>query len=422
MDEPVEMKNRDRVLFHVDMDSFFASIEIHDNPALRGKPIIVGGRPESRSVVCSPSYEARKFGIHAGMATAEARRLCPHGIFLPGNVKKYLWYSLLMQRTLIEFTDRVEPFSIDEAFMEFNLDWNQPEAIRRLGEEIRSAIRRRLGVPATIGIAPNKMLAKMASKAGKPDGLKILSPKETNAFLEFLPVGKLWGVGERTQASLHRLGMYLIKDVRRFSPDQLKEYFGVWGPTLHTMAWGIDETPLTPYHEREPIKSLGHEETFPEDLCDKGKILAHLMELSEKVAARLRKKKLYTRLVTVKRKLGDLSQQTRAQSLAWPTQLESDLFYSARRALGTFTEPERPIRLLGVTAGRLIRSEDLQETLLLQPLFETDCRLASLVDRARFKYGPAILHRARSTAVQDYYRLPLRKGERDSFAKIMRFM
>ncbi len=390
--------NLARVLFHVDMDSFFASIEIHDNPALRGKPVIVGGRAESRSVVSSPSYEARRFGVRSGMAISEARRLCPQAICIPANIQKYVWYSNLLQRVLIEFTQEVEPFSIDESFMQFPLSWERVETIRETGEAIRAEIRSRLGITATIGAAPNKMLAKLCSKAAKPDGMKILPPEEVDGFISALPVGKLWGVGERTQSSLHRQGVYFVRDVRKFDLATLRKRFGAWGETLHVMAWGIDETPLHPYYEKSEAKSLGHEETFERDVGDRKKLLAHLMELSEKVAMRLRKHRYVARSVTVKRKLPDFTVQTRGHVLAWATDLEKDIYEAARGCLFEFPEPDRPVRLIGVTASRLEEKEEQSEGLLIQPMLENETQLTGLMDRMRTKYGESIIHRARSKA------------------------
>lgn len=391
--------NLERVLFHVDMDSFFASIEIHDNPALRGKPVIVGGRAESRSVVSSPSYEARRFGVRSGMAIAEARRLCPQAICIPANIQKYVWYSNLLQRILIEFTQEVEPFSIDESFMQFPLCWERRETIRETGEAVRAEIRSRLGIAATVGIAPNKMLAKLCSKAAKPDGLKILPPEEVDGFISALPVGKLWGVGERTRSCLHRQGVYFVRDLRKFDLATLRKRFGAWGESLRVMAWGIDDTPLHPYYEKSEAKSLGHEETFERDIGEREKLLAHLMELSEKVAMRLRKHRYVTRLVTVKRKLPDFTVQTRGHVLAWATDLEKDLFEAARRCLLEFPEPDRPVRLIGVTASRLEEKKNQNEGLLIQPIIESETQLTGLMDRMRTKYGESIIHRARSTAV-----------------------
>lgn len=392
-------EQKQRVLFHADMDSFFASVEILSDSRLRGKPVIVGGRPESRSVVCSPSYEARKFGVKAGMPISEAKRLCPRGIFLPGSPKKYLWYSQRILCILIEFTPWVEPFSIDEAFLEFRQSWQEVEKIRQTGERIRDTIRRQLGLAVTIGIAPNKMLAKLVSDAAKPDGLQVLPPCKVDSYLTSLPVGKLWGVGERTQAHLHRLGMFTVNDLRRFSSSQLRQFFGAWGESLHAMAWGVDDSPIHPYYEEEESKSLGHEETFLRDLTDEKLLLAHLMELSEKVASRLRKKHYYTRLITVKRKYSDLTQQTRAQLLALPTQLDRDLFEAARKALNQFEKPRQPIRLLGITAGNLIKEKDLLEQNLMTALLEQELELTRTVDKMRAKYGPSVIHRARSGLV-----------------------
>jgi DNA polymerase-4 len=386
----------ERVVFHADMDSFFASVEVATRPELRGKPVIVGGRPDGRSVVSSPSYEARKFGVHSAMPTAEAKRLCPHGIFLPVDGKKYGDYSKRIHQLLIEFTPEVEPFSIDEAFLELPFSWRQREEIRQAGESIRGTIRKRFNLAATIGAGPNKMIAKLASKAGKPDGFKIIPPEKVDEFLLYLPVGKLWGVGERTRASLHRLGLYQVSDIRRLPMERLNRLFGSWGQSLYNMAWGIDDSPLHPWYEDHDAKSVGHEETFGKDISDPERILAHLMELSERVAMRLRRKNYQAGLITVKRKLPSMKLQTRAQMLAWPTQLEKDIFDAAKKALCKFPKPYQAIRLLGVSAGKIVTEENDREPLLMQPLLEGEQELTKTMDRMRAKYGKEIIHRARS--------------------------
>jgi DNA polymerase IV len=384
-----------RTLFHVDMDSFFASIEVRDDPRLKGRPVIVGGSRDSRSVVSSPSYEARKFGVHSAMPISEAKRRCPDAVFLPGSMKKYVECSKQLRKVLLEFTREVEPFSIDEAFLEFFIGWDRVERIRQTGEEIRQAIREEMQLPATIGIGPNKMLAKLASKAGKPDGLFVIPPEKVDAFLVPLPVGKLWGVGERTRSMLHRRGIFKVGDLRKFPPGFFRDNFGAWGESLGRKAWGIDEAPLCPWYQREDPKSLGHEETYEKDLTDPEEIRTRLMGICEEVGRRLRKQGYRTRLVTVKRRLPEFTLHTRGHTLAVPTDLDKDLFEAASRCLKEFKEPWRPIRLLGVTASRLSRKEEEKEASLFDPLLEPENQLTETLDKMKQKYGPDIISRGR---------------------------
>lgn len=402
--EESRQKDNQRVIFHADMDSFFASVEMLHRPSLRGKAVIVGGSPGSRSVVSSPSYEARKSGVRSGMALGEAQRLCPHGIFLPGNARKYVWYSNLVHRILIEFSSEVEIFSIDEAFIQFPFQWERLDRIEEKGKEIRNEVRQRLGLAITIGVAHNKLLAKLTSKDAKPDGLKILPPERVDEFLLSLPVEKLWGVGERTRADLHRLGVYRVHHLRRIPGERLIRCFGKWGEALNTMAWGQDDTPLHPYYKEYEEKSLGHEETFARDLTDPAKILAHLMELCEKVAARLRKKRRLAQLITVKKKDPAFKTRSRCSPLAWPTNLDSDLYQAARQAMSRFDDNGQPVRLLGVSAGNLIDKEESSESNLLDPLLEKDRRRTNTVDVLRRKYGPSTIFRGRTGGVLKAFR------------------
>ncbi len=328
-----------RTIFHLDMDAFFASLEIRDRPELRGKPVIVCGDPTGRGVVTSPSYEARPFGIRAGMATAEARRLCPQGIFLEGDHKKYAENSLLIQKVLLGFTPYMEPVSIDEAFMEVTFRAASPEAACALGREIKQAVFKAVGATASVGGGPNKLIAKLASDARKPDGLTIVWEEEAAEFVASLPVGKLWGVGEKFETSLRELGVRMTRDVLAFPLELLVEVFGVAGESLYLKARGIDDSPVVPYHEIPETKSVGHEVTFDRNVGDVRYVAAVLASLADRVAERLRERKARARTVTVKVRFPNFVTRTRRVTLYEPTDYDGELFRAAVSAWNRFSIP-----------------------------------------------------------------------------------
>ena len=391
-----------RAIIHLDLDAFYASVEVLDDPGLRGKPVIVGGS-ERRGVVSAASYEARKFGVHSAMPVATAKRLCPEGIFLPVRMGRYKEVSEKVFSIFRRFTPLVEPLSIDEAF----LDVAGCERLFGSGEEvarkIRAAVREGTGLTVSAGVAPNKFLAKIASDFGKPDGLTVVHPGEEVAFLTPLPVGKLWGVGKVTERELHRMGVRTIGDLRRLPAGALTRAFGASGEHLHRLAHGIDDRPVETESE---AKSIGHEDTYDHDLRERGAMRRELLSLSDRVSARLRRHGLKGRTVALKVKYADFVQVTRAATLSDPTDDGGALYRIALDLLGNTEAGARPVRLLGISVSKLVPAAGDAKTSRMEqlPLFgrpqgrvreehrsaspEKKEKLNRAVDRIREKFGP----------------------------------
>ena len=303
----------ERNILHLDMDAFFAAVEQHDNPRLKGKPVIVCGDPEGRGVVSTASYEARPFGVKAGMPVAQAKRLCPQGVFIKGDIQKYIKLSLQIIDILKTFTPLVEPYSIDESFLDVTGCeglFGPPVGIAKL---IKAEIRRKFDLTCSIGVAPNKLLAKMASDFQKPDGLVVIRQEDVPEKIWPLPVRALMGVGEKTEKVLHGLGIKTIGDLARYPVEPLEYRLGVVGKALHAMAWGIDNSPVRP--SGLPIKSMSNEYTLPEDTTNQEILKAHIMRLSCEVGRRLRKNGYVGRTVNIKLRYHDFITITRSESL-----------------------------------------------------------------------------------------------------------
>jgi len=325
-----------RAIIHVDMDAFYASVEILDNPELHGKPVVVGGTSD-RSVVSAASYEARKFGIHSAMATVKARRLCPDAIFLPVRMNRYREISGKVMAIFQRFTPLVEPISLDEAFLDVTgsagLFGTGPDIAR----QIKLLIRVETGLTASAGVAASKLVAKIASDLEKPDGLTVVEAGREREFLAGLPIRKLWGV--RT-----------IGDLAALPPETLTRRFGKHGLHLHLAANGIDDRPVEPVRE---IKSIGHEETFSEDLTDPAVIEKELLELATRVGERLRSRKLQGLTITVKIKYHDFSTCSRSATLSEPTNDTTTIFRQSRELLRKTEAGRKPVRLAGISVGNL---------------------------------------------------------------------
>jgi DNA polymerase-4 len=391
-----------RSILHLDLDAFYAAVEALDNPELRGKPVIVGGG-ENRGVVAAASYEARKFGVHSAMPIARARRLCPGGVFLPVRMERYREMSRRVFEIFGRFTPLIEPLSIDEAFLDVTgcerLSGSAEETARR----IRETVRRETGLVVSAGVASNKFIAKIASDMGKPDGLVVVPPGEEQAFLDPLPVGKVWGVGKVTEGELARMGIRTIRDLRCTPRELLVRSFGAHGDHLFSLARGIDDRPVET--ERE-TKSIGHEETFDRDLRYRETMRREILALSCRVSERLRKEALRGKTVTLKVKYHDFVQVTRAISLADPTDDGGTIYRCAADLLAETEAGARPVRLLGVSVSRLEEAKDPVPGSRMEqnPLFGRPGtparpapsppdpakkeRLNRAVDRIREKYGP----------------------------------
>jgi DNA polymerase-4 len=372
-----------RVIFHLDMDAFFSSVEQISNPSLVGKPVIVCGDPYSRSVVSTASYEARKFGLKSGMPVGQARKLCPHGIFITGNPQKYVFTSIKILQTLKEYTPRVEPFSVDEAFLEFHdLELDQAVAY---AQKIKARVKRDFNLSCSIGIGLNKYVAKMASGLEKPDGITLIRPEEFLARFGEKEVRDLWGVGEKTSDKLRALGISRVRELACFPEATLTRAFGVYGTYLKMAANGIDESPLVPYYQGIEAKSVGHEYTLGEDTSDKRFLLSTLLRLCEQVGRRMRRDGYLCSTVTVKIRFDDFRTITRQKKL--DTHFErDDIMYAVARNLFEANRGAERIRLIGVSASGLVKKVENHS----EEMFDDDRRhsiFVRVVDSIRDKFG-----------------------------------
>ena len=336
-------------ILHVDMDAFFAAVELIDRPELRGRPVIVGG--QHRGVVLSATYEARAAGVHSAMPMSRARALCPQAIVISPDHRRYRDVSREVMRILGEVTPVIEPLSIDEAFLDVS------GARRRVGpptviaERIRERIARELHVIASVGIASTKFVAKLASSHAKPDGMLLIPHEATIPFLHALPVGALWGVGERTQETLARLAIHTVADLAHTPPPALYRLVGAAsGQRLLDLAWGRDPRAVEPVRQE---KSIGHEQTFFTDLTDLADLSAVLLDQSHRCAARLRAAELVTSGVSIKVRLADFTTLTRSHPLDAATDVAHDIYMAARSLLAGMTLPPGGVRLLGVRCDAL---------------------------------------------------------------------
>jgi DNA polymerase-4 len=327
------------------MDAFYASVEQRDNPALAGKPLAVGGRPDRRGVVAAASYEARRFGVHSAMSMARAVRLCPTLLIVPPDFSRYKAASTAVFTLFREVTPLVEPLSLDEAYLDVTDNaWQEPLATnvaRRLKERIRAET----GLTASAGVAPNKFLAKIASGWKKPDGLTVISPDRIEPFLQQLPVDALWGVGPVTARRLRSHGIERLVDIRAFEATALRQAVGSLADWLRQLANGVDDRPVVPNRES---KSSGSENTYPEDLTDLAAIRTEIAEMAGHAVRWLDRKGLCARTVTIKVRYSDFSTITRSHS-APPTRDEPAIAARALQLLERTDAGRRPVRLLGVS-------------------------------------------------------------------------
>lgn len=357
-----------RVIFHLDMDAFFASVEQRDRPELRGRPVIVGAPPTQRGVVCAASYEARKFGVRSALPSVTAGRLCPHGVFLRPRMEAYQAESRAVMALVREFAgERVEPVSIDEAYLDVSARCpgaSADEGLERalpLAREIKEAIRERRRLTATIGVAPNKLLAKLASDFQKPDGLTLVRASEKVAFLRPLPVRALHGVGKVTEAVLVRAGLRTVGDLQEY-PGDLRALVGSWGRELKRFAVGEDERPLELGDE---IKSLSSENTFLRDTDDRPTLRACLKEQAAEIAGKLVRRRLAAHTVQVKVRYGDFTTLTRQISVEEPLGEAKEIYRLGCWLLARERLVNRPLRLLGLGVSGLAEISRRQLTLPL---------------------------------------------------------
>ncbi|MFZ5764497.1 MAG: DNA polymerase IV [Thermodesulfobacteriota bacterium] len=338
-----------RHIIHLDMDAFYASVEIMDRPELKGRPVIVGGDAE-RGVVCAASYEARVYGVHSALAMAIARKRCPDGVFLPVRMKRYREVSERIMAIFADYSPLVEQLSVDEAF----LDVSGCDRLFGPPEQIAAVIRRRVreetGLTVSAGVAGCKLVAKIASDCNKPDGLTIVRHGEEERFLAPLAIGRLWGVGRKTVPLLEQLGVRTIGALTRLSLDFLEKKFGKQGRAMYFHARGIDDRPV---ETTDAIKSIGNEETFAHDITNLAAIKRELLGLATKVGERLRRERCAGRTVTLKIKYHDFTTASRSITLAQPVNDGRALYRAALALLPATLAGNRPMRLVGITVSNL---------------------------------------------------------------------
>ncbi len=349
------MKPVMRRILHIDMDAFYASVEQRDDPALRGRPVAVGGSPHGRGVVAAASYEARAFGVRSAIPMARAVRLCPELIIVRPDFSKYTAVSRQVFEIFRSVTPLVEGLSLDEAYLDVTENtWNEPLGVT-VAKRIKQLIRERTQLTASAGVAPNKFLAKIASGWKKPDGLTVIAPGRVESFLEGLPVDALWGVGPVTAARLRARGIEKLVDVRAADPQVLQEAVGSWADWLIEMAHGRDDRGVEP---NRPAKSCGTENTYTTDLTDLNEIRDSLAEMADECVEWLERKRRVCRTVTVKVRYADFTTITRSRTFPTPSR-EADLIRDAAVELLAKTEAgTTPIRLLGVSVHNLLTDEE----------------------------------------------------------------
>jgi len=376
-----------RVIFHVDMDAFFAAVEQREHPEYRGKPLIIGGL-EGRGVVSTCSYEARRFGVHSAMPMAQAERLCPQGIFIQGNYPLYRAASHEVFEIFHAFSAVVEPLSIDEAFLDMTGMEQLMTNAHDYAVQLKATIREKTQLVASVGIAPNKFLAKIASDLEKPDGLVEVPADEAGirAFLWPLPVHRIWGVGKKTEQHLLTLHVRTVGDLAKLPEAVLRKSFGEkTAAQLRALSLGHDDRPVAP---RGPQKSIGREETFLTDLRTDEEIARALHDLAREVGWRLRRASRKARTITLKVRRGDFHTWTRSKTLARPTNFDDEL-YDVAKTLYHDLHPVGGIRLLGISGSNFDESEEL--ALFGEEANEKKEKLYGVVDDLKKRFGKNII-------------------------------
>ncbi len=377
-----------RAILHVDMDAFYASVEVLDNPSLAGRPVFVGGTQEGRGVVSAASYEARTYGVHSAMSAARARRLCPDGVFLRGRMDRYAEISRQIFAIFSDYTPLVEPLSIDEAFLDVSGCRRLFGPAERIGRLIKERITGEIGLTASVGVAHNKFLAKLASDLRKPDGFVVIKPREARDLLAGLPVDRLWGVGAVSRRKLEEQGIRWVRDLLAVPRDLLVARFGEHMDQLLELAVGHDDRPVIPAQQ---AKSIGNETTFAEDISDDFQLRSILDHLADKVARRLRQHDFLARSITLKARFLDFRTVTRSVSLSRPTDSTVVIRDTARHLLTDKLDRNgRALRLIGLTVSGLTAADADQAELFPDPVQIRNRKIDQLTDRVHGRFGPKL--------------------------------
>jgi len=386
-------------IMHIDLDAFFVSVEQALNPELRGKPVVVGGRPDRRGVVASASYEARKFGLHAGMPLSTAIRLCPQAIFIEGSFPKYREASQKFMAILANFSPFLEPVSLDEAYLDVTGFESIHSSIHQMAVKIKQRIKDELGLCASAGIASSKVVAKVAAELSKPDGLLEVASGKERSFLAPLPVAKLPGVGKKTEQILKGLGINTIGELSVMPLSALKSHFGASGELLQRYASGIDDRKVEP---PSPAKSISRETTFGKDTRDRSLLKATLRYLGERVGAELREQGKQVRCITLKLRYADFTTITRRHTLSQTTDTDQIIFDTGAMLLKKALSQERqPMRLIGIGVSNLV--EGGRQLDMLDASARRLEQLNKAIDRIRNKYGFSAIQTGRTLLLKDIF-------------------
>ncbi len=379
-----------RYIIHADMDAFFASVEKLDNPDLEGKPVIVGGLGR-RGVVATASYEARKYGLKSAMPISKARKLCPDGIYLSPRFQQYQKISRKIREIFLSYTPKVEPISLDEAFLDVTETANNFASAIAKARKIKREIEEKIGLTCSLGVAPNKFLAKLASEMQKPNGFTVIRKNEIDNVLKNLIVSKIWGVGKVTEEKLNNMDIQTIGDLRKTPRNKLKRTFGKQGVNLYRLARGIDESPVVSHH---PVKSISQEITFEKDLKDPDKIKTFLDRLCEKVGSALRKDKFRAKTVKIKVRFSDFTTITRQISLDIPTNSTEIIRNLAKKLFEEKVIKNQAIRLVGVGVSNIIKVREGQLYLFPETGNEEKFkRIDDALDKIQERFGQDIIRR-----------------------------
>lgn len=379
------------MILHVDMDAFYASVEELDDPGLVGQPVVVGGTPDGRGVVAAANYAARRYGIHSAMPAARARRLCPHAVFIRSRMDRYGEVSRALRGIFARYTPLLEPLSLDEAFLDVTSSLRLFGDGLAIARRIKEEIREELGLVASVGVAPNKFLAKLASDLDKPDGLVVVPTDAIEAFLEPLPVSRLWGVGKVSNRDLAQMGVHTIGDLRRLPEALLVSRFANTAVHWARLARGIDDRRVVPDRD---AKSISHETTFATDIDDPEILRSWLLELTEQVATRLRRQGLRGKTVYIKVRYADFHTVTRSESLDAPSNVTRELTVTAARLLrAQLARSPRPVRLLGMGVSALTAGAHAQGQLFETEDREQQRRIDTVVDSIKSRFGNRALRR-----------------------------
>jgi len=394
-----------KYIIHIDIDAFFAAVEELLDPSLKDKPVIVGGLPHERGVASTASYAARKYGVHSGMSLQKAYQLCPQGVFIRGNYQLYASFSRSFIHILSQYTPEVEVASLDEAYLDLTRCRPLYASFSRAAREIKQTVEKELGLAVSVGVGPNKVLAKLATNRAKPGGLYEIRPGREDEFLKDLNIELLPGIGPKAQAVFRLLNVSKIGDLWGLPRAALRSLFGLNGEKIYLQSRGIDSRPLA---AASLPKSLSRETTFLQDLWDRRLLLAHLAYLCDRLALALRKQRLFAHIIEAKVRYSDFKTEARRRLLVTPRQDMGEIFRIARELfLELFSGSRLSLRLVGVKASDLVRGQSLS---LFEPYVKQQESLGYAVDQVRERYGFGSLLTAREKMLQGIYSFEKDRG------------